>query len=671
MQHKKGEKQKMSRNNTDRMNRKTKTHSANKTIVTTVALILLLIITIVPLAAASEGESTLPMTRPIPGWKQEAPGPWTYNQQYNQSGGNYNPYSTAPNTSHILWTWQYDIGGVVGGAETKAIIHRNTDIISAFGLVFTEEGKRLENSDAKDLYGDPNAGGTIVALDINTGQVKWRTVLPGNNTEPKKIIATYDVSPGGTWRGGALIVGDDETVHCLDAWTGEVLYTIPRELCKGFGGYYTVVFGDRLYVGTNVFTTGMESAGNWPYALNPVLTLDGRIKQIAQAKDGVYYGIAEGYAIDLATGKFAWQRPDYMALPGSIACGYGNVYFGGPDGNYYALDLATGDQVWKANVATEKGFYFGDCPCIAYNKVFQGQYNGIFYAFNAETGNIEWTFNLNDYLQSIGINPVPPEYEVYGGWPWHTGFMAADGKIYGTSEDHNPKQPMLEGNKLFAFDGETGDVLWTYPMCMSHVGCIADGVLMAGDYYTNTIKAFGKGPTAVEVSVPQAKIAKGDYTWINGRVTDQSPAQKGTPVVAKESMDTWMAYLNGGYPKPAAEDIKGVPVTLSAVSSNGTVIEIGTVTTDSNGDFRFKWTPPAEDAYKITASFAGDESYYDSWEAIDLAVGSASVQQESMDYATAGLPMAVTAVLIIILIIIIALVASNVVLLRKIRKNTR
>ena len=72
------------------------------------------------------------------------------------------------------------------------------------------------------------------------------------------------------------------------------------------------------------------------------------------------------------------------------------------------------------------------------------------------------------------------------------------------------------------------------------------------------------------------------------------------------------------------EMITGVPLTLTAIGSDGSVIEIGTTTTEEYyGTFGLKWTPPEEGTYKIIASFEGDDSYGSSGAATYVSVGPA------------------------------------------------
>jgi len=181
---------------------------------------------------------------------------------------------------------------------------------------------------------------------------------------------------------------------------------------------------------------------------------------------------------------------------------------------------------------------------------------------------------------------------------------------------------------------------------------IGDGYLLAYNAYDNRIYCFGKGQTATTVSVTKSQIYSGETVGITGTVNDKSPAQKGTPCVSKDSMNSWIEYLLMQQPCPA--NVTGIPVQLRASHSDGTVITIGQVISDPDGVFRFSWTPPDEDFYKITATFEGDGSYWSSQATTTLMVSPTSPPEEP----------AYTAVdLVIIAAVIVAIVIGIVNLL--------
>jgi hypothetical protein len=85
------------------------------------------------------------------------------------------------------------------------------------------------------------------------------------------------------------------------------------------------------------------------------------------------------------------------------------------------------------------------------------------------------------------------------------------------------------------------------------------------------------------------------------------------PCVSDDSMGTYMNYLymqepiNGLYGNAT---ITGVPVSLDAVDPNGNSVHIATVTSDGiSGTFGYTWAPTIPGQYKITATFAGGNSY--------------------------------------------------------------
>ena len=217
--------------------------------------------------------------------------------------------------------------------------------------------------------------------------------------------------------------------------------------------------------------------------------------------------------------------------------------------------------------------------------------------------------------------------------------------------------------------------IWNITMggWMAMVTAIADGILLGANTYDGYIYAFGKGPTAIEVSAPQTTVASGSTVLIQGTVLDQSPAQPGTPCVSKESMATYMEYLHMQKPIPDGYVVTGVPVMLLACDSSGNVIEIDTVTSDLGG-FRHEWTPPDEGLYTITATFMGDDSYGSSWAATGLSVGPAP--EPAPEYGSPEWPAdpeapaytTIDLVLVAVAVVTICLVLYTLWTVRKLRK---
>jgi hypothetical protein len=98
-------------------------------------------------------------------------------------------------------------------------------------------------------------------------------------------------------------------------------------------------------------------------------------------------------------------------------------------------------------------------------------------------------------------------------------------------------------------------------------------------------------------------------------------------------MKTQMEYLHMQLPINGIWHnitMTGVPVSLTAIDSNGTYVDIGKATTDAYyGTFEFAWTPPAQGTYKIIANFLADESYSSSGASSAVTVGPAPATPET------------------------------------------
>ena len=220
-------------------------------------------------------------------------------------------------------------------------------------------------------------------------------------------------------------------------------------------------------------------------------------------------------------------------------------------------------------------------------------------------------------------------------YSWNAGGTIADGKLYVYNTEHTPTAPITRGWGLHCMNATTGEGIWH--MWTPGASVVADGYLSvsSSDGYQYV---YGKGKTATTVAASPKTIANGATVLIEGTVLDQSPAQPNTPCVSKDSMMTQMEYLHKQQSITGLwnnETITGVPVTLTAIGSKGTVIDIGSVTTNGYyGTFSKAWTPPNEDTYTITASFAADDSYGSSSAATAVTVGPAPVTPSTPENIT-------------------------------------
>ena len=245
------------------------------------------------------------------------------------------------------------------------------------------------------------------------------------------------------------------------------------------------------------------------------------------------------------------------------------------------------------------GIFGSYVTAAAYGNYYQGTWDGYLSCYDALTGATKWRTYLDDNANIATGHNVP------WGQP-----IIAGGKIYIATSEHTAPVPVPRGNKLYCLDAHNGDIIWELDGWMFERGGggISSGVLFVSNQYDGALYAFGKGLSATTVSVSDGVIAKGESVLIQGTVTDQSAGAKGTPAIADEDQSEWTGYLYMNKPMPT--DAKGVSVMLQAMRSDGSIIDIGFVTSDIMGNYEYMWTPPAEDTYKILATFLGSGAYY-------------------------------------------------------------
>ncbi len=220
--------------------------------------------------------------------------------------------------------------------------------------------------------------GTLLALDMPTGEVLWELPL-----------------------GGAVA-------------SSPVLVDLPRQT-EGEGEGAPVESDanapkDLLLVGTD---NGDEIAVDlrtreelWRYAT------DGKVRRAPVIAEGVVYvsnSREQVFGLDLRTGAWRWQYEQPLQA-GFTVSGYagltyqpssdgGRLYTGFGNGKVAALDAGSGEALWLASVAPPQGGDFADCdstPLLdeAGGRLYvAGQQTGV-YALDLEDGSQLWRFDV-------------------------------------------------------------------------------------------------------------------------------------------------------------------------------------------------------------------------------------------------------------------------------------
>jgi outer membrane protein assembly factor BamB len=268
----------------------------------------------------------------------------------------------------------------------------------------------------------------------------------------------------------------------------------------------------------------------------------------------------------------------------------------------YSLD--TGNLLWGPTAPEDPWNVYGQGNNVAYGNIYGTGYGGRLYCYDMTTGELKWTY------EAKGIGYESP----YGDYPLSIAAIA-DGKVYMYSSEHSPTTPLWRGSYLRCVDAYTGQEIWKSLNFVTG-SALADGYIVAGNWYDQQMYCYGKGPSATTVTIQDDVIPRGESVLIKGTVTDESTGAKnmapklglanGLPAIADKDMDAWMEYVYMQQSCPVAE---GVQVTLDTIDPNGNFIHIGTVTSDMSGMFSHMWTPDIEGKYTVIATFEGSNSY--------------------------------------------------------------
>ena len=620
---------------------------------------------------------------------------------YGDSGGGYNPYSTAPRSPHIRWVIPAATGGLPGGESGTAGVYSGLSY-NSYGNPPIIMHNRLFVNTYSNLGHFREGGDGFACYDLQTGEELWRRNRGGithgqhyrsySPGKPGIISFLWDLDSGnnrwevydpfdgslemifenvtktGTqwWWEDAVVYGPngDLYVYILDGYANELTMWNQTKAFWGNGIQY--IGGD----GMERFAWGsmgmpdeevIETVYDWEKGIEWTVTIPDR--NVGWHTPYSIFGISDGVIIvksgtagnwidfdiayDMDTGEEIWIHDKSEAVQSfwnSVGEGV-TATWDLSTRKWTAYNIHTGAKLWESPQADYPwGTYASYGSTIADGQLFFGSFDGHEYAIDMDTGAINWKF----YSGDSGIETVT------GSWPMWQGPLVADGVVFCGTGEETPTQPLTRGNRVFAIDAETGEEIWHIAGYMS-LKAVAEGVLIGYNGYDSQIYCFGKGPSVTTVSAPQTAITEGSSVMITGSVTDQSEGAKGTPAISDEDMTEWMEYLY--MQKPMPEHAQGVTVKVSAYDPNGNYQDIGTVTADAHGNFGMSWVPPVPGAYYILAEFEGSESYGSSSATTYFVVDPAPSPAQPIEPEPSEAPFITTEVAIIAAVAVAAVIA--------------
>jgi outer membrane protein assembly factor BamB len=632
----------------------------------------------IPQEPLPTGQWQWPVSAEYEEWYQIS-GAWPQ-AKYNMSSCNFNPYSKAPNTPHIIWRKQMDRAGLMGG-ELGYFDWSPTfpSIVAAQGRLYYTQAETVSGGGGTSTATHP----VLYCLDQFTGELIYRRDLPGSGSGGTPVIQMaqrYKSDPQ---------LGAQE-ISAFNIWltSGGVWQINPF---TGQTTYYSSSLPGGTYHDDAIYMNDYPVAGNWSkwdtntrtivYTKIKPLSGDGTYKDVMPSMfwndlgaqeftptGGVPY-FRKYWSWNLTTGDVIAVSAD-MGLSSGVGSSFliadGMTFHQFDDMRTRAIDLYTGKIVWTSDpmeypwgdfTSYTASYSWGPTGGGGNGQIYLASFDGNLYAYDIQTGKLNWkAFTTNNTEAAQGYFT-----------PWSQAIIA-DNKVYFSVGEHTPPQPLPRGGQLYCVDANTGERIWTLDgfygggrSATSHAGA-SSGILWYPNVYDGCVYAFGKGPTVVTVSVSQSPIANGGSTVIQGTVTDQSSGAMGTPAISDADQAQWMQYLYMN--KPIPTNATGVTVNLMAELSNGTVIDVTHVTSDIMGHYEYMWTPPAADTYKILATFEGSDSYYASSAQTALGVTAAAPTPAPPAAAPDNTPIFI-GIIAAAVAIIIAVTIVGVLLLRK------
>ena len=254
------------------------------------------------------------------------------------------------------------------------------------GLVIFSTGNPNPDLDGTARGGDNLYSDSIVALDVHSGQLKWYYQEVKHDVwdyDAVSNVVLFDVHQNGETIPAAAEAGKVGWVFIVDRRTGKLIRKSDPYVMMSKN-----MFTTPTATGVDMLP-GANGGAEWsPPAYSP--------------QTHYLYILAMDQLMHFTT-KPSPSGPGLLRLGSAFT----NVAPGAiQDGPFVALDVETGKIAWQYKAPQP---LIGGALATAGNLVFMGEGNGWFDAFNAQTGERLWRYNLG-----AGVNAPPITYQVNG-----------------------------------------------------------------------------------------------------------------------------------------------------------------------------------------------------------------------------------------------------------------
>ncbi len=308
--------------------------------------------------------------------------------------------------------WRFQTGGMVQSSATvvAGIAYIGSGDGNLYALDATTGAERWRFPAARAITSSPAvARGTVYvgsrdnrffAVNAGTGKLKWKVTTGADAPLAWGFESgdLYTSSPA--WADGLVVFGSgDGNVYAVDDGTGAVRW---RFTTGGRVRSSPAISGGRVYVGSmdgTLYALNLEDGRQiWRFDTEGHTLRSGDFgfdrrtiqSSPAVANGRVFVGSRDGflYAVDAASGRQLWRVDHQMSWVNTSPAVSGDLVFAGSSDERFiqAVDVATGKERWR--VTTERAVW--SSPAIAENHVYVGDGSGTIYALDRATGQERW-----------------------------------------------------------------------------------------------------------------------------------------------------------------------------------------------------------------------------------------------------------------------------------------
>ena len=509
---------------------------------------------------------------------------------YDAIGNNFNPYTQAPNSGHIMWVKPTAFGGqpglpVTGNQEDQytstSILYRQFEPIILNGIIYYKEYPNVPTTLT-------SAGGTPGwnAVDLRTGQLVWhkdtndtldfgmvlqfhtiqeygtQTWLvaqgPSAGSPSYSVWQLFDPMTGyfianitsvpNTVASGLVETRDDNPqgtvyIHTINGTTGPTLTMWNSTLCLvGPTGTATIRPSGNIN-----YTRGYQWSVPIPLTMADNTTITPTLSIAGRTNDVI---LLRSYAPAVST--FAVEFGEGSCIEAAMSATTGKLLWGPVNRTLTRFDevsvIAVGDNYYvehdkDTNIATVYNLNNGQqigSPIQLPGSALSALERGGAIAYGKC-----YIWDFGGYVNAIDCvtgtlnwtyTPRTANYDTpYGVYPiWHFGSHSiADGKLF-LSESRMYDPPLFPNAHRLAINCTDGSLVWSeLNYDGREPGAIADGYLVSWNSYDCQIYTFGKGTTSTTTSVATSSVPFGSSVVITGTVLDQSAGTKDNDRMAR------------------------------------------------------------------------------------------------------------------------------------------